>query len=214
MKNVTWYCLWTSMLLLIILVAWPAHRARAQPASGYSAPTEMPGLQEKRFTEPFGLEIGGTFSFNAHLEDDDDNKTYNFMFGPSFGVFVAKGLQIGGVPTVLFTKSENGASVSYLAGGLVLFLNYIFDTHTIVFPYLGAGFGAFGGKIDLDLPMSDDTSMNILRVGPNVGIKIVFNRSVTTLSFSYAFNSMGMEDIDDRSEYHEIMLGVGFGLWI
>lgn len=199
----------------LVLAASAAAALTLLPAAA-GAQTGTLALEGKRFTEPYALEIEGEFDFNAVI-NEDDSKLYNFMLGPSIGVFVVKGLQIGGVPTLWFIIEEDGDGdqTTILAGGLTIFMRYVFDTNTIVFPFLGVRFGAFGGTIDFDTGVGNvERTINIINVGPEVGIKIAFHRAVATIFFRYLFNTTGIEDIDDRENSHDIRLGVGFGLWI
>lgn len=166
----------------------------------------------RRYTDPLVIELGGEFMFDGRINDDDDDKEYTFMFGPLLGVFVIKGLQLGGIPSVWFLINDNGRETTTVLGGLTLFLRYIFDIRSIVFPFVGSKFGALGGESE---HIWGEQSLTVLNIGPEVGIKVLAGKKVIiTIFFEYLFNSMKIEDFDDWQEYHTIRLGAEIGFWV
>jgi hypothetical protein len=133
------------------------------------------------------------------------------LLSPALGVFVIKGLQIGLAPSFIFYIIGHGNESKTYAGGMTLFGRYIFDIHSIVFPYVGARMGALGSITENGF----DTELTILNIGPEIGIKLlVAQRAIVTIFFNYMFNSMGDEPEDDWREIHNIYMGVAFGFWI
>ena len=133
---------------------------------------------------------------------------------------MAKGFQIGAIPTFSFTITqdiEDGDNkTTSLYGGLALLFRYIFDLRSIVFPFVGSRMGAYGGEVKSEgsgwLDVSYD--ITILNIGPHAGIKLVMGKLIVTVFFEYMFNSMKIEDMDDWNEYHTIKFGFELGGWI
>lgn len=197
--------------LFALLLVPPAAHAQAPTVLGAAACPDK--ILACKYTEPFGLEFEGLFQFNAHVIEHMDSKTFGFLFGPSLGLFVVKGLQIGVAPIVAFSYDTDGESTTSADGGASLFVNYIFDTHSILFPYVGALMGARGGVIKPE--NGNDINYKILSVGPEVGMKVlVAGRAIVTLYLDYLFSSRGDELEDDWTEYHDVNLGLGIGFWI
>jgi hypothetical protein len=130
---------WSLALAAFLFMAAMPSNAGAQIAS-----------TAKRYTDPLTIEIEGDFDFQALLGDesldDNDNKQYSLTFGPAVGLFVVKGLQLGLCPAVTFTKLDTGdGDTTYVVGGVSLFMRYVVDLHSIVYPFFGVRMGAFGG---------------------------------------------------------------------
>jgi hypothetical protein len=172
---------------------------------------------QKRYTDPLTVEFLGEIAFNARIDEDDD-KFFQLVIAPGFGLFVVKGLQLGLQPQVRFDKSEDetGAFFSMVYGGVGIFVNYVIDVKSIVFPYLGVNFAGLGGKTETDTPLgTSESDFNIVEVGPQVGLKVVLGTNgILTLGFSYAFQSWGYEDVDNRSDMHVIWVRTGLGFWL
>lgn len=175
---------------------------------------------ERRYTDPLTIEIEGDFEFSAVLDDEsldnEEGKQYTLVFSPSIGLFVAKGLELGLAPGVQFQMQEEGDDkVSQVLGGASIFLRYVVDLRSIVFPFFGVRMGAFGGQLKYESgSLEDSTDLTVLNVGPEVGIKIEVSHAIFTFYFRYLFNGIKIEDIKDWDHSHDIRLGVGFGLWI
>jgi hypothetical protein len=185
--------------------------AHAQAPAAYTPPACPNKIVACRYTEPFGIEFEGLFGFNANIEEHVDDKEYTFLLSPAIGVFVIKGLQLGLAPSFIFDIVKDGNENKTYAGGATLFGRYIFDIHSIVFPYVGARMGALGSKTENGF----DRELTILNIGPEIGIKLlVAQRAIVTIFFNYMFNSMGDEPEDDWREIHNIYMGVAFGFWI
>jgi len=213
MKIIMKFLTMTGLAALFALLLVP-QTAHAQAPAAMPYPGCVPNkILACNYTEPFGIEFEGRFQFDANMEDDGDGKQYNLMFGPALGVFLAKGFQIGFIPTLRLTKYTDGEDYTFVAGGAMLLLRYIIDTRSIVFPYFGALMGALGGKTDMGV--LGENEYTILSVGPETGLKIlVAGRAIVTLYLNYQFNSQGDDLDDDWTESHVINLGIGFGFWI
>jgi hypothetical protein len=175
---------------------------------------------EKRYTDPMTIEIEGDFDFDAILDDksldDSEVKRYSLAFAPAVGLFVVKGLQLGLAPAVQFDMIEDGGDkISSVLGGAYIFLRYVLDLRSIVYPFFGVRMGALGGEDKIESGGAEhSTDSTVLNAGPEVGLKIEVSHAIFTFYFRYLFNGIKYEDIDNWDHKHAIRLGVGFGLWI
>jgi hypothetical protein len=172
---------------------------------------------ERRYTDQFTVEPIGELRFNATIDEDDD-KLFQLAVAPGIGVFLAKGLEVGFQPQLRLERLDaSDDDYTQVYGGAGLFVDYVFDPGSIVFPYVGVGFSALGGTTRADLAGIGgvDYSFNVVEVGPHVGIKILLGRNgILTVGFSYAFQSWGYEDVDDRDDRHLFWVGTGLGFWL
>lgn len=197
---------------LVLLALCPPARAGAEQPGGLE-----PSVVERGYTDPFTVEVLGEVRFNATIDDDND-RLYNLAIAPGIGVFVVKGLQIGLQPQLRLDKAEDedGDSYSVVYGGAGLFVNYVIDVRSVVFPFVGVVFAALGGESSVDIPTigTSETRFNVVEIGPQLGVKIVIGNGILTLGFSYAFQTWGYEDLDRRSDRHLFWVGTGLGFWI
>lgn len=171
----------------------------------------------RRYTDPLTVEILGEFTFNARIDEDDD-KAYQLVFAPGVGLFVVKGLQLGLQPQVRFDRSEDetGSYFSMVYGGVGIFVNYVIDVRSIIFPYFGVNFAALGGETETDTPLGvSKSTFNVVEVGPQLGLKIVLGTNgILSFGFSYGFQTWGYEGRDNRADVHTFWLRTGLGFWL
>jgi hypothetical protein len=192
-------------------------------------------LARKTFTRPWSAEFEGdmTFSFQqlrtttVVLGTDNevvgsasgDEKIYSVRLSPALGVFLVKGLQAGIQPLFVYSQADCEASEGFasrtekeIGGGMDVFLRYVIDTRGSIYPFLGFSIGGIGGKVEKPW---GESGFDVFEVGPQLGIKfIVGGRGILTLSFSYQFQSFGLESADGREARHTISFGTGLGFWL
>lgn len=205
--QMTWRMRVLVLCVILVAAAGAAFEASAQDTAGDTAPAQ------RRYTDQYTVEFLGEVRFNATLEEDDD-KFFDLAIAPGIGFFMVKGLQIGLQPQFRFQRdvdAEDGALDIFL-GGAGLFVNYVIDVRSIVFPFLGVAFAALGGKADSTYGGID---FNVIDVGPQIGLKIVAGKNgILTLAFSYAFESQADDLSDNRFEMHKFWVGMGIGFWL
>ncbi|MFH1434411.1 MAG: hypothetical protein ABIJ56_01725 [Pseudomonadota bacterium] len=199
----------------------PAPKPILDPAP--SPPPPAPPPAQKRYTDPFGVEPSGDFELITHISSNSGNEYTDLQIGlhPGVGVFVFKGLQIGARIYISFGyhshENEDLNTLSWGLGGGA-FLRYVFDTRSIVFPFIGTELGGNYNKSEFD--SGSDYTQNSVMLREQLGIKIVFaGHGILTIAVSYLFQSIGGEDmfgisIEDRYNYHQIVIGTGLGFWI
>ena len=194
--------------------------AAAQTASPPASPavSPPPGPQKIiRYTVPFVFEFSGDVTFTG-TKVGRREKYLHFTFEPTFASFIVKGFQIGGGPLLFFEyeshpcECDSGETIRSkpLGGGLQLFFRYVVDLHHAIFPFitLGQGF-AFAEELN------SDVNNNRFFVGPDLGLKIIFRQNgILTIFFRYQFTSIGYENISNRVERHDFIIGTGFGFWV
>jgi hypothetical protein len=169
-----------------------------------------------KYTDPMVFELSGNIAFKGSITKDW--KTLGFDIEPVFSAFIVKGFSIGGGPIFFFEYSSHPCECSSsteiikkpIGGGLQVFFSYTFDLQHAIFPYIAIGQGfTFAEELESDI------NQNSFFVGPDAGLKIVFRENgILNLFFRYHFNSTGYENLADREEKHDIMVGTGFGFWM
>lgn len=201
----------------------PAPKPILKPASpAPAAPPSKPPVSQKRYTDPLGVEPFGDFELITRVSNNQGMEYTNLTLGiyPGVGVFVFKGLQIGArIYISLGYHSYENEDLNTLSWGLGggAFLRYIFDTQSIVFPFIGT---ELGGRYDKNEYVSgSDYTQNIIRLTEQIGIKIVFAKhGIFTIAVGYVFRSIGGESagggsLNDRMEFHDIGISTGLGFW-
>jgi hypothetical protein len=186
-------------------------------AAGNVCHAKEPRYQKAfKYTDPMVFEFGGNVTFTGTLIGDE--KYFYLGLAPTFSSFIVKGFAIGGGPLLYFEYTSHPCECNQgttivekpLGGGLQLSFLYALDLNHAIFPFVGLGQGFTFGE-DLE----SDVNQNRFFVGPDLGIKVVFRENgILSVFFRYQFTSTGKEDVSDREERHDFIVGTGFGFWL
>jgi outer membrane protein OmpA-like peptidoglycan-associated protein len=168
---------------------------------------------QKRYTDKLTMEVDGAIYFSGTF-DADDYTFMKFYLSPSVGIFVAKGVVIGIAPGLIYERFDPAGPGNLevdVSGGALVYVGYVLDIKKVVFPYVQAGIGGFGGQSE---EAGVVTRFNAFAVAPEVGLKFVADRNgIFTLGFRYMYQNIGRSGDPTRDNNHSFYLGLGVGVW-
>ena len=184
-------------LQALILLATALLLSQPSPAQG-----------QKQFANQGVAELGGTFSFQSITPVGNGVSGNNYTvisFSPTFGYFVADGVEIGVDPFGVNVVSGSGSSFSQVN----LFFNaaYNFKTENAGFPFIE---GLIGYTEE-----SDGSKTHGASWGFRGGIKApVAGQALVNIAGQYMQVTLDPEDAVNRYGYNQFSVGAGLTIWL
>ena len=146
-----------------------------------------------KYTKQLCWEFGGDISYTNTTMHYDETGTYNhqslstenmFTIEGNAGIFVINGLKLGIEPTVIITSYSGDYHNTQL--GLYFAPEYVFNTKSIVYPYIGGAIGYTYAKASYNV--GEANKEDGLSYGARAGLKVNFFGN-SLLNFGFRFYS-------------------------
>jgi hypothetical protein len=179
-----------------------------------------------KYTKPFTVELGGDILYsNTSYHYESTGGTYNesydytdnlFSVDANAGIFVINGLKLGIEPTITVTIYSGGNTSTQL--GLYFVPEYVFNTKSIVYPYIGGSIGYTYKKHYNDIGISP--TADGLSYGAKAGLKVNFFGN-SLLNFGFTFYSENYNSTyntiyttyDNKTRYDRVALTLGWSVF-
>jgi hypothetical protein len=161
-----------------------------------------------KYAKQLCWEFGGDISFTSTSIHEEQSGTYSntydeteniFLIEGNAGIFIVNGLKLGIEPGVA-VSSYNGEHGSSTTTHLALYFSpeYVFNTKSIVYPYIG---GAIGYSSNIYSDNEYNPTEDGFSYGARAGLKVNFIGN-SLLDFGFVFYSENYHSIYDYQYYH------------